>query len=229
MPSASLTQLKNGLNEVQALQRANPSPIVGGGFQKPAITRAIGRAEVVLLSGHLERYVYSIYEEIIDSLTSRSTLTRHLPAEIRLLQSRPPIDELAITQWDRREKLLRQHLGSIHDLWDDQKGVNTLTAETLLAWMKSPSPKSLVRAFRAWGIQDVFIAITRSATHRARIRLKIQELVDKRNNIAHGDLTVEATHLDVRSYQRAVREFCERTDRRCSARVAIITEQARPW
>lgn len=229
MGSTALTQLLDGLDEIEALQRANPSPSAGGGFDRPAITRAIGRAEVVLLSGHLEQYVYGVHQEMVDVLEGRATLAGQIPVVIRLRQSRPVIDTLGTIQWDRREDLLRQQLGPVRDLWDDALAVSGLEADTLLEWMRSPTPENLVRAFRPWGIDNIFQAITRSSTHRSRIWLKIRELVDKRNNIAHGDLTVEATHLDVRSYKRAVREFCTRTDLRCAARVASISSPPRPW
>ena len=48
-----------------------------------------------------------------------------------------------------------------------------------------------------WGIEDIFKAITRTPVHRRRLRMRIEELVEKRNNIAPGDLTVEAQYLDV--------------------------------
>ena len=38
---------------------------------------------------------------------------------------------------------------------------------------------------------------------------KIQELVDKRNNIAHGDLTAEATYQDIASYRKVVWTFSD--------------------
>ena len=42
------------------------------------------------------------------------------------------------------------------------------------------------RYFAYWGIPDIFEHITRSATTRGRLYLPVSELIDKRNNIAHG-------------------------------------------
>lgn len=229
MASLALEQLRIGLTEVDALQRANPSPQSGGGLARPQVTRAMGRAEVVLLYAHLERYVYAIHEDMVACLIGQGALAGSLPVVIRLCQSRSPVETLSGTDWMNREPGLRKSALQLGSLWDDNRPVSFLEADSLLAWMTTPSPKSLVRAFRAWGIDDIFLAIAKTPTHRERIRLKLQELVDKRNNIAHGDFTVEATHMDVWSYRRAVREFCERTDTRCSRLVAKMLGEPRPW
>ena len=50
------------LQRVTALQRANPSP-TGSAPALPEVTRAIGRASVVILSSHFERYLYAVNEE----------------------------------------------------------------------------------------------------------------------------------------------------------------------
>jgi hypothetical protein len=59
--------------------------------------------------------------------------------------------------------------------------------------------------------------------------MRIDELVTKRNNIAHGDFTVEATYLDVVQYRSAVKTFCERADRRMSSQLARLAAAKRPW
>jgi hypothetical protein len=89
--------------------------------------------------------------------------------------------------------------------------------------MKAPNPKSLTRAFQIWGTADIFDAITRTAVTRSRLWKRINELVEKRNNIAHGDFTVEAQSTDVTEYITAVRKFCERSDRQMARNLAAIT------
>ena len=65
MPSKALEGLLSGLDEIDAMQRANPTPQEGGGLTKPDVVRALGRAEVVLLSSHFERYLYALNEEAV--------------------------------------------------------------------------------------------------------------------------------------------------------------------
>ena len=44
--------------------------------------------------------------------------------------------------------------------------------------------------------------------------MKLTELVERRNNIAHGDFGTEATPREVRDYRKTVAIFCDRVDRR---------------
>lgn len=230
MTSAALAELRSGLKEINALQRANPTPAAGGGLTRPEVTRAIGRAEVVLLCSHLEYFVYSLVDLAAEAVFNAQTVSQSLPTDLRLLQSRAYIDEAAVTSWERREGKLTAIAGHVAPMWTENTPVGMLDAKLLLAQMKTPDPPSLVRAFRPWGIPDVFRAITRTEHHRSRLWLKLQELADKRNNIAHGDFTEEATYLDVASYKRAVKDFGERVDGRVADRVMRIAGlPARPW
>lgn len=229
MASAALVNLLAALDEVSALQRANPSPAQGGGFSRPQVARAIGRAEVVLLCSHFERYLYALNEEAVAHLLSLAINADRLSEELRLIHSRYLVDELARVQWNNRADKLRDFSATESSLWRSSTPVVTLDHERLLAWMKAPTCKSIVRIFRMWGIQDIFRTITRKAVIRQRLWLRLTELVDKRNAIAHGDLTVEARYLDIRQYQSAVRTFCTRSDCRMSSAVASITEGPQPW
>ena len=228
MPSRALGNLQSGLIEIDNLQRANPSPAEGSGLKRPDIVRAIGRSEVVLLSSHFERFVYALNEESVDYVCASSSQSRHLPDKLRLEHARHAIDDLAETGWDKRGSKLKKYSSEESWLWDDDSTIRALDPDRLLAWMKAPSSKNLIRAYRIWGINDVFTSITRHRTNRQRMFLQIDDLVEKRNNIAHGDLTAQATYLDVVRYRKAVKEFGERTDRVMARRLLEIVG-SRPW
>ena len=93
---------------------------------------------------------------------------------------------------------------------------------------RTPTPKSLVRFFRIWGIDDIFSQVTRKKVTKAALRLRLGELDDKRNNIAHGDFAVEATYLDIVQYVSAVKTFCIRADARLARQLTSVIGDP-PW
>jgi hypothetical protein len=82
MPSAAVVSLRAAVQEVAILQAANPSP-TGSAPQKPDLTRVIGRACVVLLSSHFERYIYAVNEEAVDRIRNSGAHSSMIPLDIR--------------------------------------------------------------------------------------------------------------------------------------------------
>ena len=228
MGSNALADLLSGLTEIDALQRANPTPREKSGLKKPAIVRAIGRSEIVLLSSHFERYIYALTEEAIDFLCESRAKAESLPNRLKLEHSKHGIDAIAAVAWEKRGDHLIAYSANESWLWNPQATIGPIDSSRLLAWMKTPKPQALVRVFKIWGIEDIFSSITRTAVHRGRLRLRIEELVTKRNNIAHGDFTVEATYHDIMHYMGAVKMFCTRADAALARQLMSITGR-RPW
>ena len=217
MASNALLALFTGLVEVQDLQRANPTPR-GGISMRPRVTRAINRASVVMLSSHLEKYLHAVNEEATMLLNSVPISATRLPDIMKLQHSQQPITQLSATQWDNRAAHLTAFASGDGWLWSN--GTGQLAHERLIMWMKTPKTRRIARLFRLWGIADIFAEITRSQLTRQRLVLKLDELVEKRNNIAHGDIHVDATPTDLTEYRQRVSEFCSRADRRL-ARVLV--------
>jgi len=229
MSSKSLENLKVGLAEVSALRVARSNPGSRTKDTQPQLLRALGRAQVVLLSAHLERYVYSVTEESVDHVLNGRIESQLLSEELRLIHSQDFIDKMGRTHWNNRSQQLREFGQHESKLWVDGAVIDRLVPEQLLGWMKAPNPKNLKRAFQIWGTEDIFESITRTAVTRSRLWMRINELVEKRNNIAHGDFTVEAQSTDVTEYVSAVRRFCERTDRKMARNLVVITGGTPPW
>lgn len=225
--SAALTGLLQGLDEVTALQRANPTP-TGAAPSRPAVTRAIDRASVVILSSHFERYIYAVNDEACDFISLNAVVGDALPLELRLLHAKPPVDDLAAVQWKGRSPHLTEFVVNESWLWVDGS-TGGLRAARLLAWMTAPTPQAVRRYYGYWSIADVFSAVTRLPHNRSFLWLKLDELVTKRNNIAHGDFSEYATPADIRSYVRAVRTFCPRADQLLARQLSRLFGLPRPW
>lgn len=228
MASKAFAALQVGLAEIDALQRANPSPEQGSGLKRPEIVRAIGRSEIVLLYSHFERYIRDLNEEAVDSVCSSEIFSDDLTERLRLEHARHAIETIAAIAWERRAAALTDYSTRESWLWDVHAPVGSLDASRLLSWMKAPTTKNVIRAFKLWGIPDIFKAITRKDVYYGRLRLRLDELVEKRNNIAHGDFTVEATYLDVAQYVAAVRKFGVSSDRRLARQLSAILRSP-PW
>jgi hypothetical protein len=226
VPSGALVGILEGLTEVVALQRVNPTP-TGSAPALPKTTSAVGRASVVLSSSHLERYLRAVNEEVCEFINEHRIPGEHLPLRLRLRHSQRTVDDLALIQWERRGDHLSSLVSSEAWLWGT--GTGSLVHGPLLAWMKSPKPVEIARYYSLWEIEDIFCAITRTTHNRSFLWLKLEELVEKRNNIAHGDFGEQATQGDITEYRRAIRVFCTRADAALARQVARLFAIPRPW
>jgi len=227
MASESLGAFVRAVEEVAELQRADPTPR-GGTPAEPGVTRAVGRASVVLLTSHFERYIYAVNEEATSAVNAQSAAGLRLPEKLRLVHSARPIEEMVETEWTRRAPKLRDFIKTDGWLWGGAEA-GALDHKRLLTWMKTPTPENLVRYYRHWEIADIFSSITRAVHTKRELRLKLQELVDKRNNIAHGDLNTEATRGDVRGYREAALRFCVRSDGQLARALSKMLACTAPW
>ncbi|MCH8877946.1 MAG: hypothetical protein IIA89_14195 [Chloroflexi bacterium] len=227
MPSLAHGQLVDGLDEVSTLLDADPTPI-GGFSTEPDLTRAITRACVVILCSHLEHYLRSLNEEAVEILNGSQIDANSIPLLLRLRHSKIGIDDLADTQWDGRESKLIEYVKSDGWLWGDANQ-GPLDHTKLLRWMKSPKSQAILHLFRLWGFPDIFTTITRASHTRWQFLLKTDELVDKRNNIAHGQISTEATPLQVAEYIVVVDRICDRADRYLSRKISTLYDVDTNW
>jgi len=230
MSSRALVGLLAGVNEVRALRTIYPTGLGRIGHAHALAARAHGRACTVLLCSHFERYIYAINEEAIDWVNIKQPSMSLIPIELLLQHSRAPIDDLARTDWTGRERKLRNFMSSDGPLWSAGTAPAILDHSQLLTWLKTPKPEGLRRFYRQYGISDIFNTITRSSRIRGQLILDLQELAEKRNNIAHGDLSSQALKTDVTRYLLAVAKFASSADKAFAQRLRrMIRAPSPPW
>lgn len=229
MASLSLVSLEDGIAEVRELQAAAPR-LTGSTPGALSLTRAVGRASVVILSSHLEGYIDSVNLEAASVVNAVGIQAAQLSESLRLLHTKPAVEVLTGTSWEgqARAKHLSEFVTTDAWLWGSG-GVGVLEPDRLLMWMKSPNPKALTRYFRYWGIDDIFERITRAPHTKDDLWRRLKELVDKRNAIAHGDLGTSVTAADIRAYLRAVETFAARSDAALARQLSRLCAIEAPW
>lgn len=231
MSSRALRDLLAGLDEVSSLRSHYPVPKgkIGSGPAASA-AKAHGRACVVLLSSHFERYLYAVNEEVICWLNETACEGSRIPLEIRLMHTRERVDILAQTEWKKRANQLEKFFLIEAPLWSAGGIAGTLEHARILTWMKSPMTDSVIRFYNQYGIDNIFDTITRTKSTKAKLVLGTKELVEKRNNIAHGDLGTEALPADIIRYHYSVNKFATSADRAFRSRLKkIVGTGQSPW
>jgi hypothetical protein len=228
--SKALLNLLAGVDEVQALRSEFPVPKgIPSGYMALA-AKAHGRSCVVLLSSHLDRYVYAVNEEAIDWINRAQCDIARFPDEFLLQHSKGAVDSIAARSWERRAESLREFIAVHGELWSPGGVSGSLNHAELLTWMRAPKPESLQRFYRLYGVENIFQAVTRGSATRAALYLGIRELVEKRNNIAHGDFETQALPTDVTRYLAAVQKFAVSADNRLSLAIRRLVGQGiSPW
>jgi hypothetical protein len=230
--SLALQELILGTSEVSALRangpRSRPQSIAAR-RNLQAARIAHRRACTVLLCSHFERYLYALNEETTEHLNSLSLLSEKLPEYLKLLQTRPVVDSLALQAWDKRSPKLEEFAREFSAMWTPGSPIGNLDHAPFLAWMKSPKVSNLIRYFRQFGLVDIFSQICRSPASEREMKRELQSLVDLRNGIAHGDQSAQPEATEVTEFRRAVDRFASRTDRVFSGHLARTFGGAKPW
>jgi hypothetical protein len=160
MPSQALLAFDNALGEVRDLAQVARQSL-SSRVESLRIARVVGRAQVVILFSHFERYFYAVNEEAVEFVNAKRISAIVLSSRLKLLHSRYPIDEIAAMDWERREERLLSFISEDGWLWSTG-GSGSLLHNRLLTWLRAPKPDELRRYYRYWNIEDIFRRITRS-------------------------------------------------------------------
>lgn len=212
--SKALTDLLDNLEEIRLLQSiieisATKLPTVGEIKRE----NSVNRAAIVLLSSYFERYIYAINEEVCLLANTNGIKSQLISEDIKLLHAKYDFDLIQEMQWVNRLGSLMEYSNSTAWLFIDNS-IGIIDHNKLLTYMKSPNTKNVHRYYKMWGISNIFSSCSMGNRRiEGKIRGRLEEMVTKRNSIAHGDANVTVSSKSLESSIRTIRVFCKSADK----------------
>lgn len=200
----------------------------GAGEQHVDRDNAVRRAAVVLLVSHFESFLRTIGEEFVDVLSSGSLEARDMPSGIRELHTVPRLQEIVSTGDAIQRHALLRKLSDVAVLWKDQAKPprGALQAHRLSREVTSAEPKKIDLLFGLMGSTvavcdgDLDISDGDESVISLNIRLGLTDVVQCRNDIAHGDSSRKPTQEDVDKYLLFLSALAARLQRKADGLAA---------
>lgn len=212
--------LEARLAEVALLSGLDPTRTQGIAGDR-ATANAVNRAACVLVIAHLEGYCKDILQQAMDTFEAEGVPFVRLPMAMRETQARSRIREIASTKDDteRRNKTSALFEKCQH-LWAGDSAVNQrdLSARTLQRELTNAKPKGLRRIFPLLDLPDLFDGHLTRTDFAGRL----QTLVERRDQIAHGNLDEAPTWTEVDEARQMVLDLAREMDERFEAAIAVI-------
>ena len=210
-----------GLREIDCLQKPARRLERTDPIRNASEIRALCRSSIVLLSSQLESYIKSLGSLFLERLVEKSVDRSRLPARFFYYVSKYAIDEIRGTNDPEKigEKVMA-FVSNDSDHWSPL-GVfpRDIDAEVFNSGFSSPSFRKICKYLNRFGYSDfkadLKVKVTSSTAYL--YRSDIDNLVNIRNKIAHGDMIAMMPPSDCVRTSNSVLAFCRTTDALFSA------------
>ena len=204
------------LPEVDVLRKlANEHLRSAGPLKGGEVVNPLCRAGVVLLSSHIEGYVEDLSEVILRRILEKKTPKQTLSGRFLYYFSKDVIDEISKTRDpDKISEKVRRLFERDEDIWcSKEKFSEELPVDRFVSGFSTPRFDEIRRFIARFGYKSYRRDLGRrlQASFQACIRM-VDNVVDQRNKIAHGDAVTTATPADLENMMSLVRLFCRSTD-----------------
>lgn len=218
--SSAFKRLEQRFAEVAHLQlmarRYSQLRAVINDRDRAAHTNALVRAATVLLSGHIQGYVEDLSDVVVDRLVKDAVSASQIPETLRFHATKSLIrsiketnDPVALVDklrnyGSRTDEILRMTGPVSPHLMDSEYKDG----------FGNPTVEEVGNFFGRFGLNDYRSQMGRRLRREWPIvENAINQIVDRRNKIAHGDAMATLTVLEFSQYMRLARKFASATDR----------------
>jgi len=195
-----------------------------------ARNNAVRRAGVVLLVSHFESFLRTLAENFVDVLSTGALEARSIPTGVRELHTIPRLYEIVSSNDPKQRHALLRKLGDISALWNDsaKPARGTLSATKLSREVTSAKADKIDNLFSLMGSPvavcdgDIDLSNDDEEVISLNIRLALADVVQCRNDIAHGDSSRKPTQEDVDKYLLLLAALAQRLQRKSDGLTAAF-------
>jgi hypothetical protein len=223
-----------GVEEVKLLESLVPvsDPDLPPGVERIDAVNAVMRSCVVLLVSHFEGFLRGLAEEFVDAISTGHIDARRLPVALRELHTIPKLVEISRSTSPEQRIALLKKMGGYAALWNDdaKPPPGTLDAALVTRQIANAGSRRIDALFTVLGSSDLVcdgdIDIDYSdigdELQTLKIRTALQDVVECRNDIAHGDVERKPTPTDLDRYIRFLSALSQRLSRKKDGLLAIV-------
>ena len=186
-----------------------------GPLRSAPVARPLCRAAIVLLSSHIEGYVEDLAEVILRKIFEKMMPKSRLAPRFRYYFSKDILDEIRdTTDPDRISQKMARIFDRDSDIWcDSETFFQELSAERFVSGFSTPRFDQIQRFVRRFGYRNYNhdLKVHLQANYSPCVNM-VNNVVDQRNKIAHGDIVATTTPNDLADMMSLVRIFCRSTD-----------------
>ena len=185
------------------------------GVERSAHISVLMRSATVLLSSHIQGFVEDLSDIIVERLVQDSVPSSKIPDSLRYHATRSKLRELQSKQ-DSADLV-----ASVRNYASSYSDIITLSGTASLSFLGSeykdgfgnPTVKAIKSYLKRFGFVDYESEMRRRLKGDWNIvENAINQIVDRRNKIAHGDSLATLTPSEMREYIDLARKFCATTD-----------------
>lgn len=176
---------------------------------------ALCRGAVVLLCSHLEAYIKELGECALESLTRHNVPKAKLSPQFFYFLSQTKISNLReTTDPSKIAELIFDFLSNDLEHWSrEEPFTSPLPTETFNIGFANPAYGKIQKYFKRFGYADYKAQLAKKLKAKNPfVTNAVEQLVDTRNKIAHGDPLATKTPGEVVEMVSTIKSFCSTTD-----------------
>lgn len=224
----ALEVFEEGASEVDVLRELAIAAENRGSISE---ANALCRAAVVLLVSHFESFLKMVAVDFIDGISTGQLESRRIPKGVRETHTLPHLEQILSSGDQGQRSSLLKRLSEVATLWtDDAKPPSgALKSSTFSRLVTSARSQVIDELYARMGSPnkvcdgDLEITDIDGEVSTTNITMSLRDVVDCRNDIAHGSSDRKPTPDDVERYSQFLKAFSARLERKAGSLVEEVT------
>lgn len=216
--SPAYRRFESRLDEVSHLRKLSQkyntfSRIVG--IERDAHVNILTRSSIVLLSSHIQGFIEDLGDLVVERIVLDSVSANRVPDSLRFHATKTKLKEIQQkTDGTAIVASIREYSNTYNDMISlSGPAPSTLIGSQYKDGFGNPTVKAITKYLMRFGFANYESEMKRRLKGNWPITENaVNQIVDRRNKIAHGDSLATLTPLEMREYIILVKRFCSTTD-----------------